>query len=90
MPLEEAVRRMTGLTAAKFGIKDRGVLRVGAFADVTVFDPATVIDAATFEDPIRPSPGIDIVLVNGQPVWRDGVSTGVRSGRALRRDGPIA
>src|SRR3546814_17384600 len=58
MPLEEAVRRMTGLTASKFGMKDRGVLREGAFADITAFDPATVIDAATFADPLRPSPGI--------------------------------
>ncbi len=89
MPLEEAVRRMTGLTAEKFGIRERGVLREGAFADITVFDPHTVIDASTFEDPIRPARGIDIVIVNGEPVWRDGAGTGARSGRALRREGAV-
>jgi N-acyl-D-amino-acid deacylase len=84
-PLHEAVHKMTGLTAASFGLRDRGVLRVGAFADVVVFDPATVIDRATFEKPTEAAAGIELVLVNGQPVWRDGAATGARPGRALRR-----
>ncbi|MBV8167167.1 MAG: D-aminoacylase [Alphaproteobacteria bacterium] len=84
-PLHEAVHKMTGLTAQNFGLKDRGVLRVGAFADLVLFDPETVIDRATFEQPTQPAAGIELVLVNGQPVWRDGAATGTRPGRALRR-----
>lgn len=84
-PLEEAVRKMTGLTARQFGLKDRGVLREGAFADLVLFDPETVIDAATFDDPKRPAPGIELVLVNGRPVWEAGAHSGARPGRALRR-----
>lgn len=84
-PLEEAVRRMTGLTAARFGLRDRGVLRVGAFADATIFDPAAVVDRASFETPKRPAAGIETVLVNGTCVWRGAAPTGARPGRALRR-----
>ena len=83
-PLEEAVRRMTGLPAERFGLKDRGVIRPGAYADLVLFDPDTVIDRATFEQPMQPSAGIALVMVNGRPVWRDGAETGDRSGRALR------
>ena len=83
--LEEAVRRMTSLTAERFGLKGRGVVREGAAADLVVFDPDRVIDRATFEHPKSPAAGIDLVLVNGEPVWRDGASTGKRPGRALRR-----
>ena len=84
-PVEEAVRKMTSLSAARFGLKDRGVLRAGAYADLVVFDPATVIDAATFETPKQPAKGIDMVFVNGRMVWHDGAHTGERPGRALRR-----
>lgn len=84
-PLEEAVRRMTGLTAARFGIKDRGVLRAGAFADLVVFDPTAVIDRASFDTPKKPAAGVETVLVNGRTVWRAGAPTGARPGRALRR-----
>ena len=84
-PLEEAVRRMTGLPAARFGLTGRGRIAVGAYADITVFDPATVIDRATFADPATPAAGIDLVLVNGTPVWRDGAATDARPGHALRR-----
>jgi N-acyl-D-amino-acid deacylase len=83
--LEEAVRRMTSLTAERFGIKDRGAVREGAYADLVVFDAEKIIDRATFEQPKLPAAGIDVVLVNGTPVWRNGESTGKRPGRALRR-----
>jgi N-acyl-D-amino-acid deacylase len=83
--LEEAVRRMTGLPASRFGLSGRGALVAGAYADITVFDPATVIDRATFEQPKTPAAGIAHVFVNGRPVWADGKPTGERPGRALRR-----
>ncbi len=83
--LEEAVRKMTSLTAAQFGLKDRGVLREGAFADLVLFDPETVIDTATFDDPKRPAAGIELVMVNGRRVWQDRAHVGDRPGRALRR-----
>ncbi|MBL8379533.1 MAG: D-aminoacylase [Burkholderiales bacterium] len=86
-PLETAVYKMTGLTAAKFGLRDRGVLEVGAFADLTVFDAATVNDGATFEKPTQPALGIDSVIVNGQPVWLAGQATQARPGRLLRNRG---
>ena len=85
-PLETAVHKMTGLTAQTFGLKDRGVLRAGAFADITRVRCRTRVDeAATFEKPIAPAHGIDTVIVNGAVVWRDGRSTGARPGRVLRR-----
>jgi N-acyl-D-amino-acid deacylase len=83
--LEEAVRRMTSLPAARFGLTGRGVLRPGAYADLVLFDPATVADAATFEKPKTPATGIELVMVNGRAVWQDGRPTGNRPGRALRR-----
>lgn len=83
--LEEAVRRMTALSAAQFGLKDRGVLRTGAYADLVLFDPATIADAATFAQPKTPAKGITEVFVNGRSVWKDGAATGNRPGRALRR-----
>jgi N-acyl-D-amino-acid deacylase len=84
-PLEEAVRRMTGLPAQQFRLSNRGSIAIGAYADIVVFDPATVIDRATFEAPMTPAAGIDTVIVNGRIVWRDGAGTGARPGRALRR-----
>jgi N-acyl-D-amino-acid deacylase len=83
--LEEAVRRMTSLPAAQFGLKDRGVLRQGAYADLVLFDPLTIADRATFEQPKTPAMGIVRVMVNGRTVWREGGATGERPGRALRR-----
>lgn len=83
--LEDAVRRMTGLSATNFGLKDRGYLRAGAFADIVVFDPATVGDTATFEKPIQNAAGIISVYVNGAAVWAEGKATGASPGRVLRR-----
>jgi N-acyl-D-amino-acid deacylase len=84
-PLEQAVHKMTGLTAGSYGLPGRGLLAPGAFADITVFDPATVAEGASFEHPIAPALGIDTVIVNGTVVWRDGAGTGARPGRVLRR-----
>ena len=83
--LEEAVRRMTGLSASRFGLTGRGILAAGVYADITVFDPETVIDRATFEAPAVAAAGIEHVFVNGRPVWDQGKPTGERPGRALRR-----
>ena len=82
--LEEAVFRMTGLPAREFGIEGRGVLAVGNFADLVVFDPDTVIDRATFEEPRQKSAGILHVFVNGIAVWRGGAPTGERPGSVLK------
>jgi N-acyl-D-amino-acid deacylase len=82
--LEEAVRKMTSLPAACFGLKDRGILKAGNYADLVIFDPDTIKDSATFDDPIRPAQGIEQVMVNGRIVWKDGEHTGNRPGRALR------
>jgi len=84
-PLETAVYKMTGLTAKTFGLKDRGVLREGAYADITVFDAGTIDEAATFAKPIQPAKGIDTVIVNGSIVWRGGKPSGNRPGRVLKR-----
>jgi N-acyl-D-amino-acid deacylase len=82
--LETAVHKMTGLTARTFGLADRGLIRNGMAADLTLFDPGTIGDAATFESPIRAAPGIGAVIVNGEVAWRDGRSTGAMAGRVLR------
>jgi len=84
-PLEEAVRRMTGLPAERFGLAGRGLLAPGAYADLCVFDPDGIIDRASFAEPTTPAAGIHLVLVNGETVWREGSATGARPGRALRR-----
>ncbi|MCU0620947.1 MAG: D-aminoacylase [Gemmatimonadales bacterium] len=86
-PLEEAVRKMTWATAQLLGLRDRGMLKEGMHADLVVFDPATVIDRATFDQPHRHSIGVRDVFVNGVAVWRDGATTGATPGRALRGPG---
>ena len=86
--LEEALRRMTSLSARWFGFRDRGIVRPGAFADLVVFDPATVKDRGTFTRPAEPAAGIAVVMVNGQIVWQGGRHTGRRPGRSLRREAP--
>jgi N-acyl-D-aspartate/D-glutamate deacylase len=81
----DAIRKMTLLPAATIGMVDRGALAVGMAADITVFDPATVIDHATFQEPTRESVGIRHVLVNGVIALRDGRVTGARAGQPLYR-----
>jgi N-acyl-D-amino-acid deacylase len=83
LTLEDAVRKMTSQPALAFRLKDRGTLRAGAFADVTIFDPATVIDNATFEKPHAYPDGIEHVLVNGQPVFTKGQMTKALPGHPL-------
>jgi N-acyl-D-amino-acid deacylase len=83
--LEDAVRKMTSLPAAKHRIKDRGLLRDGCFADVVVFDPATIADVATYAEPRQYPAGIDYVIVNGQVAVDRGAQTDARPGRMVRR-----
>jgi N-acyl-D-amino-acid deacylase len=83
--LEEAVHKMTGLTARTFGLAGRGAVKEGFAADLVLFDDASVNDAATFEKPVAPAKGIDTVIVNGEPVWREGRPTGARPGQVLTR-----
>lgn len=85
MSLEEGVRRMTNLPAQTFGLTRRGRIAEGWFADLVVFDPESISDRATFEEPTRPARGIDLVMVNGRAVMRSGTATGDRPGRVLRR-----
>lgn len=83
--LESAIRSMTSLPAAVFGIKDRGVIREGAFGDIAVFDPARVRDRATYADPHRLAEGMDYVLINGVVVVDGGKFTKATPGRVLRK-----
>jgi N-acyl-D-amino-acid deacylase len=86
LPLEQAVRKMTSLPAEHFGFEGRGLLRPGYFADIVVFDPATVSDTATFERPHAYAAGVPYVLVNGTVVVRNGEHTGARAGQVLRKE----
>ena len=85
LPLSRAVWKMTGASARALGLKDRGVLRAGHAADITIFDPVTIAETATYEDPHSFAAGIDRVIVNGITVLRDGEHTGAFAGRTLRR-----
>jgi N-acyl-D-amino-acid deacylase len=87
LPLEEAVRRLAALPAANLKLDRRGTLRPGNYADVVVFDPATVQDRATFEQPHQYATGVRHVLVNGTAVLRDGEHTGATPGRVVRGPG---
>jgi len=87
LALEEAVRKMTSFPAVRLGLQDRGLLRVGLAADVTVFDPVTIADRATFTDPHHYSVGVRHVVVNGQLTVKDGAHLGTRAGRVLRGPG---
>ena len=89
--LEEAVRKSTSLPAQRVGLRKRGTLREGNFADVVVFDPRTVDDRTTYRQPSAAPAGIEHVLVNGSPVVRDGVvDSAARAGQVVRRGGPDA
>jgi N-acyl-D-amino-acid deacylase len=83
--LEEAVHRMTGLPADRFRLAGRGRIAPGLAADLVVFDPARIADAATFAQPKTPAAGIHSVYVNGTLAWHAGRATGARPGRVLRR-----
>jgi N-acyl-D-amino-acid deacylase len=84
LTLSEAVRKMTSLPAQRFKLKDRGLVRAGFKADLVVFDPSTILDRATFQEPQLTSEGVKHVFVNGTEVWTDNRATGDRSGHALR------
>lgn len=87
LPLEQAIRKMTSLPASRVGLRDRGLLVAGFAADVVVFDPATIVDHATFEQPHQLSTGMRWVVVNGSVVIDDGTQTEARPGRGLRGPG---
>ena len=87
LTLEEAIRKMTSLAANRVGLTDRGIIRSGMVADITIFDPARIHDIATYTDPLHYSAGVKHVFVNGRPVVRDGEITGERPGRPLRGPG---
>jgi len=84
LPVEQAVRSATGLPADILGLKDRGYVRAGQFADIAVFNPARIMDGATFDQPFEPPAGIPWVIVNGQIAVRNGEPTHSLSGRPLR------
>ena len=87
MPLEQAIRKITSLPAQREHLRDRGLLRVGFFADITIFDPATIVDHATYEKPTQLSDGVTYVFVNGHLEYEKGRLTGEQAGVALRGPG---
>jgi N-acyl-D-amino-acid deacylase len=89
LTLEDAVRKLTWSTAQILGLRDRGMVKEGMFADLVIFDPATIIDRATFTAPHQLSAGVKDVFVNGVAVWKDGRITAARPGRALRGPGYV-
>ena len=84
LSIEEAIRKMTSFPAARVGLKDRGLIRPGMYADLMVLDDLKILDTSTFENPISFPKGIHYVIVNGQVAVRQGEPTGVRAGRVLR------
>jgi N-acyl-D-amino-acid deacylase len=89
IPINEAVRRLSGLPATNLGLDHRGFLKEGMFADVVVFDPATIVDRATYEKPHQNAVGMKHVFVNGAQVLKDGEHTGAKPGRALWGPGRV-
>ena len=87
LPLEQAIRKITSLPAQRERLRDRGLLKEGFFADITIFDPATIIDKATYENPAQISDGVKYVFVNGQLEYEDGKLTGLHAGRVMRGAG---
>ena len=90
IPLQEAIRRLTSLPAKHLKIDRRGLLQPGYFADVVVFDPDSVADHATFENPHQYATGVSDVFINGVQVLRDGEHTGAKPGRVVRGPGYVA
>jgi N-acyl-D-amino-acid deacylase len=89
IPMKEAIRRLSGLPATNLGLDHRGFLKEGMFADVVVFDPATIADRATYEKPHQYAVGVKHVFVNGVQVLKDGEHTGAKPGRALWGPGKL-
>jgi N-acyl-D-amino-acid deacylase len=87
LPLEQAIRKMTSLPAQRVRLRDRGLLKEGFFADITVFDPATIRDNATYENGAQLSEGVKYVFVNGQLEFENGQLTGIKAGKPLRKSG---
>ena len=87
LPLEQAIRKITSLPAQRERLRDRGLLKEGFFADITIFDPAGIIDKATYENPAQTSEGIKYVFVNGNLEYEDGKPTGTTVGRILHGPG---
>jgi N-acyl-D-aspartate/D-glutamate deacylase len=85
LSLENALWKMTGFPAARLGLSRKGILRPGMDADLVLFDPDTVLDGASYADPLRPPRGIDYVIVNGDLAVAEGSVTGTRSGKVLRK-----
>ena len=84
LDLSQAVRKVTSLPAQREHLSGRGLLKTGFYADVTIFDPAAILDTATYPNPNQISKGVEYVLVNGQLEWEQGRLTGSTAGRALR------
>ena len=87
MPLTEAIRKITSMPAQREHLTDRGLIKVGFYADITVFNPETIIDRATYTNPTALSKGVDDVLVNGQIEYEHGKLTGAMGGSVLRGPG---
>jgi N-acyl-D-aspartate/D-glutamate deacylase len=87
LPLEQAIRKITSLPAQRQRLRDRGILRAGFFADVTVFDPKTIIDHATYQNPTQLSEGVKYVFVNGVLEYDNGRLTGEHAGVVLHGPG---
>lgn len=85
MSLETAINKMTHMTAERFKISNRGALAVGNYADINIFDPAKMVDKATFSNPNQLSSGMDMVLINGEIIWKDNERTGISNARVLKR-----
>jgi N-acyl-D-amino-acid deacylase len=88
LPLEQAIRKVTSLPAQREHLANRGLIKEGLFADITIFDPATIADKATYAEPAQLSQGVKYVLVNGKVEFEDGKMTGVMAGRAMRHTNP--
>jgi N-acyl-D-amino-acid deacylase len=87
MPLEQAIRKITSLPAQREHLTGRGLIKEGFFADITIFDPGSIIDKATYTQPAQLAEGVQYVLVNGQVAFENGKATGVMAGKALKGQG---